>query len=310
MRLIRSAGQNVSPSDDGRLYDQIFADGLFEDATFANLGQNNVAVSEIYGIICGRDFTCEAQTIQVTLPEEESTVTGYIYLEVNTAAENVFTINSALAPFTPTYEDINVSGTICQMVLATYTATQLQIESITPQYVLASAGAVGSLASIESSPAKSNHAKNTFLVYNGVLYKARTAIAAGEDLVVGTNITRAYVGTELTSLKSDITSLNNDLTTVSNTIAFASSPTVASLSAFTSYVDGLFGTGNGYKIGYLTASSSVAAGLPSGGHYLIMISNSTNNRLVTAIYANGGRISTLTKNSGSWASEWKSVTLS
>ena len=212
MRLIRSAGQNVSPSDDGRLYDQIFADGLFEDATFANLGQNNVAVSEIYGIICGRDFTCEAQTIQVTLPEEESTVTGYIYLEVNTAAENVFTINSALAPFTPTYEDINVSGTISQMVLATYTATQLQIESITPQYVLASAGAVGSLASIESSPAKSNHAKNAYLVYQGILYKAQTAIAADEDLVVGTNITRAYVGTELTSLKSDITSLNNGLT--------------------------------------------------------------------------------------------------
>ncbi len=209
MRLIRSAGQNVSPSDDGRLYDQIFADGLFEDATFANLGQNNVAVSEIYGIICGRDFTCEAQTIQVTLPEEESTVTGYIYLEVNTAAENVFTINSALAPFTPTYEDINVSGTICQMVLATYTATQLQIESITPQYVLASAGAVGSLASIESSPAKSNHAKNAYLVYQGILYKARTAIAAGEELVVGTNISRAYVGTELTSLNNGLMDIHS-----------------------------------------------------------------------------------------------------
>lgn len=212
MRLIRSAGQNVSPSDDGRLYDQIFADGLFEDATFANLGQNNVAVSEIYGIICGRDFTCEAQTIQVTLPEEESTVTGYIYLEVNTAAENVFTINSALAPFTPTYEDINVNGTICQMVLATYTATQLQIESITPQYVLASAGAVGSLASIESSPVKNNHSKNTFLVYNGILYKARTAIAAGEDLVVGTNISRAYVGTELTSLNNGLTTQADKIT--------------------------------------------------------------------------------------------------
>lgn len=31
MRVIRSAGQNISPSDDGALFHQILTDGLFED---------------------------------------------------------------------------------------------------------------------------------------------------------------------------------------------------------------------------------------------------------------------------------------
>ena len=35
MRVIRSAGQNVSPSDDGRLFDQIFDDGLYENIFIA-----------------------------------------------------------------------------------------------------------------------------------------------------------------------------------------------------------------------------------------------------------------------------------
>ena len=103
MRVVRSAGQNVSPSDDGRLFDQIFTDGLFTDTSITNLGANNVALSALYGTICGRDFTAEAQNIVVTLPEGDGEYTGYIYVEIDTSSEDVITINSALAPFTPTY---------------------------------------------------------------------------------------------------------------------------------------------------------------------------------------------------------------
>lgn len=205
MRVVRSAGQNVSPSDDGRLFDQIFTDGLFTDASITNLGANNVALSALYGTICGRDFTAEAQNIVVTLPEGDGEYTGYIYVEIDTSSEDVITINSALAPFTPTYEDINTNGAVVQMILAEYTATALAIQSITPVYKIASAGGLGSLAVIEASPARTNHSVGTYLVYDGMLYKVTRAIAAGEDLVVGTNISATTAGAEIVSLNKGLT---------------------------------------------------------------------------------------------------------
>ena len=203
MRVIRSAGQNVSPSDDGRLYDQIFTDGLFEDATVTALGGNNIALSALYGVICGRDFTAEAQTINATLPEAD-TASGYIYVEIDTSSDDIITIGTALAPFTPTYENINTNGAVAQMVIATYEASAVAVTSVTATYAKASAGGVGSLATIESSPATSNYSVGSFLVYNGTLYKVTRAIAAGESLVVGTNISATTAGAELTSLNNGL----------------------------------------------------------------------------------------------------------
>lgn len=208
MRVIRSAGQNVSPSDDGRLYDQIFTDGLFEDATVTALGGNNIALSALYGVICGRDFTAEAQTINATLPEAD-TANGYIYVEIDTSSDDIITIGTALAPFTPTYENINTNGAVAQMVIATYEASAVAVTSVTATYAKASAGGVGSLATIEASPATANHSVGSFLVYNGTLYKVTRAIAAGESLVVGTNIVSASVGAELTSLNKGLTALDS-----------------------------------------------------------------------------------------------------
>lgn len=205
MRLIRATGQNVSPSDDGRLYDQIFTDGLFADTSFAMLGANNVQIGTIYGDLCGRDFTIEQQTVAVTLPEGEGETTGYIFVEIDTSAETPLSVGSALAPFTPTYEDINVNGAVAQMIIAEYTASAVAVTSITAKYSRVSTGGIGSLAMIESSPATANHSVGSYLVYDGVLYKVRSAIAAGETLVPGTNITATTAGAELTSLNNGLT---------------------------------------------------------------------------------------------------------
>lgn len=204
MRVIRSAGQNVSPSDDGRLFDQAFTDGLFEDATIVANGGNTISLSALYGIICGRDFTAEAQTISAVLPQTD-TATGYVYVEFDTSSDDIITIGTALAPFTPTYENINTNGAVVQMVIAEYTASAVAVTSVTPTYVKASAGGVGSLAMIEASPATANHAVGTYLVYNGILYSVTSAIAVGETLVVGTNISEAKVGDALSELKSGLT---------------------------------------------------------------------------------------------------------
>ena len=206
MRVIRSAGQNVSPSDDGRLFDQIFSDGLFTETSITNLGGNNISIGAMYGDLCGRDFTTEAQTLSVVLPEGEGESTGYIYVEIDTSSEDVISVNSALAPFTPTYEDINTNGAVAQMIIAEYTATNLNVTSVTATYSTASAGGVepGSIATIERSPATANHSIGEFIVYNSKLYKVIAAIVTGETLVEGTNIESASVGSELQALNNGL----------------------------------------------------------------------------------------------------------
>jgi hypothetical protein len=206
MRVIRSAGQNVSPSDDGRLFDQIFTDGLFEETTITHLGANNVALGAMYGIICGRDFTAEAQTVAVELPEDDAGTTGYIYVEIDTSSDDVITIGSALAPFTPTYEDLNTNGAVAQMIIAEYVASSVAITSLTPVYVMATSGSVlpGSVATVEVSPAVANHAVGDFILYGGQLYSVTAAISVGESLTPGTNISATSAGSELTSLKSGL----------------------------------------------------------------------------------------------------------
>lgn len=209
MRVVRAAGQNVSPSDDGRLYDQIFSDGLFNEPTFTNLGGNNVQVSAIYGDLCGRDFTVEQMTLTVTLPEGEGETTGYIYVEIDTSSEDVITLNSALAPFTPTYEDINTNGAVAQMILAEYTASAVAVTSVTPVYQKSVAGSVsaGSVATVENSQAVNAHAKGDYILLNSKLYIVTAAVAVGETFVEGTNIEAAVIGDALTALNNGLASL-------------------------------------------------------------------------------------------------------
>ena len=206
MRVVRAAGQNVSPSDDGRLFDQIFSDGLFTDTTFTNLGGNSVQVGAMYGDLCGRDFTIEQMTLTVTLPEGEGEVTGYIYVEIDTSSDDVITLNSALAPFTPTYEDINTNGAIAQMILAEYTATAVAVTGVTPVYERAAASAVkaGSIATVESAQATQNHAVGDYILLNGQLYVVTAAVNTGETFIEGTNISAAVIGDTLTALNKGL----------------------------------------------------------------------------------------------------------
>ena len=207
MRLIRAAGQNVSPSDDGRLYDQIFSDGLFTDTAFAALGTNNVQVGAMYGDLCGRDFTIEQQTIAVPLPEGDGETTGYIYVEIDTSAETPLSVGATLAPFTPTYEDINVNGAVAQMIVAEYTASAVAVTSVTATYTKAAAGSVkaGSIATVENSTATQAHDVGEYILLNGQMYIVTAAVSIGETFIEGTNISAVSIGDELTALNAGLT---------------------------------------------------------------------------------------------------------
>lgn len=209
MRLVRAAGQNVSPSDDGRLYDQIFSDGLFTETSFASLGADSVRIGAMYGDLCGRDFTIEQQTITVQLPEGEGETTGYIYVEIDLSAETPLSVGSALAPFTPTYEDINVNGAVCQMIVAEYTATALAVTSVTAVYERAAASSVkaGSIATVENTTATEAHDVGEYVLINGQMYIVTAAVSIGETFIEGTNISAVSIGDELTALNAGLSTV-------------------------------------------------------------------------------------------------------
>lgn len=60
---------------------------------------------------------------------------------------------------------------------------------------------LGNLATIESSPATAAHVAGEYIVLNGQLYEVTAAIAAGQTLTVGTNITAMSAGDYMRSNK-------------------------------------------------------------------------------------------------------------
>ena len=156
-KVIRATASNVSPAEDARLFRQMFKDdGLFEDITISSLGSNQVSIPGMYGIMEGRDFTTDPMTLNVELPNSEGT--GYIVVKFDTTTDQVISVYSVLAPFTPTYEDINGSGTVCEMIIATYTANTTQVTGITMVYTKVEIGGrmIATLATGNTSIAFTN----------------------------------------------------------------------------------------------------------------------------------------------------------
>ena len=132
MRMVRHTGENISPADDRSLYEQMFADGLFHDVTITSLGANQVSIGPMFGIMQGSEFTSEQQTLNVVMPSGSGQ--GCIYVQYDITQSQPLSFGSALMPYTPVYDDINGTGTRCQMILATYDATSVSISNITNVY--------------------------------------------------------------------------------------------------------------------------------------------------------------------------------
>ena len=138
-KVIRATGSNVSPSEDAKLFRQMFPDdGLFQDIVISTRGGNQVSIPAMYGILEGRDFTTDPMTLNVDLPNSDGS--GYIIVRFDTTTDEVIEVKSELAPYTITYEDINASGTVCEMVIATYTANATQVTGIAMVYTKTSIG--------------------------------------------------------------------------------------------------------------------------------------------------------------------------
>lgn len=127
------AGRRISAKDDALLYDFLVANsGIFEGCTVTHLGSNQLQVSSGRGIIKGRIFTIESETISATLATSGA-LSGRLLVRVdisNTTTPIEFVTQAAATLPNLTQEDINRDGSVYELPLATYSVDMAQISNL------------------------------------------------------------------------------------------------------------------------------------------------------------------------------------
>lgn len=130
MRLIRNTGETITAADDGRIIKNALGDGLFESVEFT-ISNGQINIPAFKGALSGRDFTFDAQSLVPTLPTTSTPVTGQIIVRIDLSSETPLSLITVLDPYELTYDDLNESGVVCEMKIATYTASLSGVISVT-----------------------------------------------------------------------------------------------------------------------------------------------------------------------------------
>jgi hypothetical protein len=130
------AGKIITPKDDALLYDFWLNEksGIFEGCEVTHLGANQLQIASGRGIIKGRIFVVTQETINATV-SDSGTKLGRLIIRVDVS--NVETPISFVTQIGATLpdlvqEDINRDGTVFELPIVTYTATELLIDNLTP----------------------------------------------------------------------------------------------------------------------------------------------------------------------------------
>lgn len=152
-------GKIVTPKDDALLYDFLISQtGIFEGCTVTHLGANQLRISDGRGIMKGRNFVVSQETIFATL-SDNGMKKGRLIIRIDLAnTEKPISFITQMSSVLPALvqEDINHDGSVYELPIATYDATEVLISNLAMV-----APVVTSLprtpAEIGASPANHNH---------------------------------------------------------------------------------------------------------------------------------------------------------
>lgn len=134
LTLKQFTGSLVTPTDDALFYEFLLSGqcGIFEGCEVTHLGANQLRVSSGRGVILGRIFTVEEETIQAAVsPGGE--VDGRLLIRVDMGNEEkpIEFMSQAETPLPElTQEDINRDGSVYELPLAVYKVTELLISGL------------------------------------------------------------------------------------------------------------------------------------------------------------------------------------
>lgn len=124
----------ISPTDDATLYEFFSSgqNGLTEGCIVTNMGSNQLKISSGRGIICGRVFVIEQETVLAEL-SSGGEKKGRIYVRIdmdNTEKPiEIKTLANTILP-EPVQEDINRDGSVYELPLAEYDVNETQVSNL------------------------------------------------------------------------------------------------------------------------------------------------------------------------------------
>ena len=124
INLITYANQTVTPTNDAIIYEKaVDQNGIFYGCNVTVSG-NNVNITGGYGIVCGREFVIESESIAVTLAPSVP-LDGRLYVRLDLAdADNPIQLLTAQGGTLPPLvqdDDVNYTNGVYEMELATFT---------------------------------------------------------------------------------------------------------------------------------------------------------------------------------------------
>lgn len=126
-------GGTVNAINDALLYDFIIGqNGIATGATVTSEGALLLHIDSGWGVIKGRIFSIEAETVSAT-PSASGTVKGRLILQIDiTNTTNPITFVTQAAATLPALqqEDINGNGTIFQLPIATYDVNEVAVSNL------------------------------------------------------------------------------------------------------------------------------------------------------------------------------------
>lgn len=123
IQLVTYANQTVTPTNDAIIYEKaINNNGIFYGCN-VTVSSNNVNITGGYGIICGREFVVQSESIAVTLAPS-GTLLGRLYVRLDLAdADNPIQLLTATGNSLPALEqdaNVNYTNGVWEMELATF----------------------------------------------------------------------------------------------------------------------------------------------------------------------------------------------
>lgn len=179
--LYQIDGGLVPPIADARLYEFLSggAIGIVEGAEVTSLGGTQLSIADGWGVVLGRVFSIESETIAVTTPAS-GTVGGRLIVQIDIANEEtpISLITQAETPLPDlVQEDINASGTVYQLPLATFSVDAVQVTGLTSVTPIATAAFMPvSGGTFTGDVVAASKADNGLAIRNVVV------VAAGTDL--------------------------------------------------------------------------------------------------------------------------------
>lgn len=143
--LKQFTGQNITPTDDATLYELFSSSqaGIIYGCNVTSLGANQLQVSAGRGMILGRSFVVEQETILADLASSGN-MKGRLSIKIDLGnAETPISFETQVGSTLPdpTQEEINRGGAVYEMPLAEYNVDAIQVSSlknVAPQIIIAS----------------------------------------------------------------------------------------------------------------------------------------------------------------------------